>query len=146
MKKSLFLIPVVASGVFSGVSNEASAKELNPEFKVAGIFDQGEKVSSVYENAQVIENDVYVKSYTNRYKPVVHYKFYYDGSSGVIGLAFNSAGEHKLNILNGNLIKVNKNELEARGLTYGWNYVEIIQVAEMTIPDQKFEFKVGWDY
>lgn len=147
LKKSLFLIPVVAFSIFTGVTNEASAQELKPEFSVAGIFDQGQNISSVYENAEVIENDKLVKSYTNQYKPIRYYKFYYDGSSGIAPIAFYSYGNHKLNVLNGNLIKVNdKSNTAVFNLTYGWNYVEIIQTAPMTIPDQKFEFKVGWDY
>jgi len=145
MKKSLFLAPAVAFGIFTGLSNEASAQELNTETISAEVQAQALAPSSVYENATVIENGVTKKSNTSRYTPVRYFKFYYDGSSGVAGLLFRPEGNHKLNVLNGNFIKVNKNDILATNLTYGWNYVEVIQTAENNNAYQNFEFTIQWD-
>jgi len=145
MKKSLILVPVVAFGLFTGVTNEASAQELKLESKVAGIFDQVENASSVYESAPEIKNGERIESQTNSTYPTKRYKFYYDGSDGNAGILFHPDGYQKLNVLNGNLIKVNnKYDTVAFGLTNGWNYVEIIQTTPMLIPNQPFVFSIAW--
>ncbi|WP_144790037.1 hypothetical protein [Lysinibacillus fusiformis] len=144
MKKSLFLVPAVAFGIFAGVSNEASAQELNLESTSFQALNQVMAVSSVYENAEVLENGVYEKSNTSSYTPVRYFKFYYFGRGGA-NLVFYSEGNHKLNVLNGNLIKVNGNSTTyTSGLTSGWNYVEVIQTAPTTSTYQNFELAIGW--
>jgi len=40
---------------------------------------------------------------------------------------------------------VNKNDILATNLTYGWNYVEVIQTAENNNTYQDFEFTIQWD-
>ncbi|WP_068985158.1 hypothetical protein [Lysinibacillus xylanilyticus] len=146
MKKSLFLVPAVAFGIFAGVSNEASAQEVDLESPGVDVLDQAISASSVYENAPTIENGKHVKSQTSNTYPVQRYKFYYDGSDGYAAILFHPDGNQKLNVLNGNLIKVNNSyDTSASNLTYGWNYVEIIQTAPGKTSTQPFEFAIGWN-
>jgi len=144
MKKSLFLVPAVAFGIFAGVSNEASAQELNLESTSVEVLNQAMADSSVYENAEVLENGVYEQSNTSSYKPVRYFKFYCGGGGGA-NISFISEGNHKLNILNGNLIKVNGNSTSyTSNLTSGWNYVEVIQTYPTSSTYQNFKLSIAW--
>ncbi|MFJ5566127.1 hypothetical protein [Lysinibacillus xylanilyticus] len=145
MKKSLFLAPVVAFGIFAGVSGEASAQELNFDIQATEVQGQAMAAGSVYENAPTIENGYHLKSQTSNTYTVQRYKFYYDGSNGNAAILFHPEGNQILNVLNGNLIKVNNRyDTSATGLTDGWNYVEIIQTAPGKTSTQPFEFAIGW--
>ncbi|MGE7917618.1 hypothetical protein ACQKM9_01555 [Viridibacillus sp. NPDC093762] len=144
MKKSLLLAPVIAVGIFAGVSGEASANEVNHNTKEG--LQKVISYSSVYDNARQLKSMEYVYASTSRYDTIHYYKFYYDGSSGYAPFNFQSEGNHKLNILNGNLIRVaTENNNTASNLTYGWNYVEVIQTAAGNVPNQPYKFAIGWE-
>ncbi|MGN4124830.1 hypothetical protein ACMGD3_07400 [Lysinibacillus sphaericus] len=145
MKKSLLLVPVVAFGIFTGVSNEASAQELNLDTQAPEILGQAMAADSVYENAPELKNGYKLNSQTSNTYPIQRYKFYYDGYNGNAAILFHPEGNQKLNVLNGNLIKVNNSyDTSASGLTSGWNYVEIIQTAPGKTSTQPFVFSIGW--
>ncbi|MEB2281070.1 hypothetical protein LAV73_13840 [Lysinibacillus xylanilyticus] len=146
MKKSLLLVPAVAFGIFSGVSDEASAQEFNSDFKGVEVLRQAMAASSPYENARELKNAEYVNRSTNRYSPTHYYKFYYNGGSGGANLLFHSEGNHKMYVLNGNFIQVGTDrDVTVQNLTYGWNYIEVIQTAPGNVPDQPYKLMVGWD-
>ncbi|MFJ7700357.1 hypothetical protein [Lysinibacillus fusiformis] len=145
MKKSLFIVPAVAFGIFTGVSNDASAQELNLNTQAAETHVQAITTSSIYDNAPELKNGYKLNSQTSNTYPVQRYKFYYDGYNGNAAILFHPEGNQKLNVLNGNLIKVNNSyDTSASGLTYGWNYVEIIQTAPGKTSTQPFVFSIGW--
>ncbi|RDV32160.1 hypothetical protein [Lysinibacillus capsici] len=143
MKKGLVLAPVIALGLFGGLHNVASANEvLNTSEET---IQYAATTSSVYEKATEIKSGEYVNSYTNRYTPIRYYKFYYDRYSGYASLLFHPDGNHKMNVLNGNFIKVaTDRNVTAEDLTYGWNYIEVIETAPGIVFDQPFKLMVAW--
>ncbi|MGG2073606.1 hypothetical protein AB1J28_09670 [Lysinibacillus irui] len=104
MKKSLFIVPAVAIGIFTGVSNDASAQELNSNTQAAEAQVQAITTSSIYDNAPELKNGYKLNSQTSNTYPIQRYKFYYDGNDGYAHILFQPEGNQKLNVLNGNLI------------------------------------------
>jgi len=146
MKKYLLLVPILALGVSAGSADEVSAKEVQITPISNEVIQQSISINSVYDNAEIIENGVYKNKSTSNSNPTHYYKFYYDGYSGNAPFLFHSDGNHKLNILNGNFIKVaSENNTTAYNLTYGWNYIEVIQYAPGITSTQPYKLGIIWE-
>ncbi|GEM_PF-1941568 len=147
MKKKLLLVPIVSLGLFGGLTGGASAAEtenLNQN-QVQAFSTTNTYSSNIHDKAYELKNGTQIGGSTDRYNSIKYYKFYFDGSGSAF-VYFNDLGMHKMTILNGNFIKVGdyyNDTVNARDLTQGWNYIEVVDTMP-SLSQSRYEIRASW--
>ncbi|UPW82251.1 hypothetical protein [Lysinibacillus sp. Ag94] len=145
MKKKLLLVPVISLGLFGGLTGGVSAAETENTNQIQTLSTIN-TYSSIHDKASELKNGGIGNSYTDSYRPIKYYKFYFDGYD-LAYVNFTSKANHKMTILNGDFIKIGDEYhdiVSSSDLTKGWNYIEIVDTMPSTKYSSYFDLKVTW--
>ncbi|MBU8696150.1 hypothetical protein [Bacillus pumilus] len=139
--KKLLLVLVISLGLFSGLTSNVSAAENNNQNQTHSTIMNTS--NSIHEKAFELKNNSRGQFFTYKSNPIKYFKFYFTGSDGVTVLV-DSKYSHKVSILNGKFIQVGlPNMALAPDLTYGWNYIEIVDTRPR-IGASYFNLEINW--